>query len=143
MTEAKVWTFFYGSFINLNVVEKLGLVPDEHDVATLSGFDISIRPLANLVPSPSDHVVGTVMTATHTELERLYIYAGDTLGGTYLPRAVLVQTRKGRWLPALCYVASELEPAPATNDYVDLIVQPAIDFGFPQWYIDRLESFRP
>jgi hypothetical protein len=36
-----------------------------------------------------------------------------------------------------------MEPRPATADYIDRVVTPAKEFGFPGWYIDRLESFRP
>ena len=143
MTEAKIWTFFYGSFMNPDVLKKLSIVPDEFEVATLSGFDISIRPLANLAPSPDHCVYGVAATTTHAELARLYDYACDTLGGTYLPQAVLVQLRNGKWLPAMSYVASELKARPAANDYVDLIVHSAKHYAFPKWYIDRLESFRP
>jgi hypothetical protein len=42
----KVWTFFYGSYINLDVLKEVDLVPDQYEVATLSGFDIRIQPLA-------------------------------------------------------------------------------------------------
>ena len=108
MTEAMVWTFFYGSFMNLDVLKKLSIVPDEFEVATLSGFDIFIRPLANLAPSPNHCVYGVAATTTHAELARLYDYASDTLGGTYLPQAVLVQMRNGKWLPAMCYRLAEL-----------------------------------
>ena len=31
----------------------------------------------------------------------------------------------------------------AADDYVERIVAPAIAYGFPMWYIERLESFRP
>jgi hypothetical protein len=30
-----------------------------------------------------------------------------------------------------------------SNDYIDRIVGPAKEYGFPDWYIARLESFRP
>jgi hypothetical protein len=35
-----------------------------------------------------------------------------------------------------------MQPRPAAQDYVDRIVKPAKEFGFPEWYIKRLESFR-
>ena len=144
MTEARVWTFFYGSFMNLEVLKKLSIVPAAFEVATLSGFDIFIRPLANLAPSADHCVYGVAATTTHAELARLYDYACNTLGGTYLPQAVLVHLRNdGKWLPAMSYVASELNARPAANDYVDLIVESAKHYAFPKWYIDRLESFRP
>jgi hypothetical protein len=65
------------------------------------------------------------------------------LGETYLPQAVLAESLNGKWRPALCYIAPAMEPRPAARDYVDRIVGPAREYGFPAWYIDRLESFRP
>lgn len=142
MAAPQVWTFFYGSFINLEVLGKVGLAPARVEVSRLPGFDIRIAPLANLVRSEQHCVYGILATATHAELNRLYAYAKNGLGGVYLPEAVLAQTLDGRWQPALCYIAPEMTAAPASGEYVDRIVIPARRFGFPQWYIDRLESFR-
>jgi hypothetical protein len=44
---------------------------------------------------------------------------------------------------ALCYIAPSLTPQPATDDYIDRIVKPAREYGFPDWYVSRLDSFRP
>ena len=44
--------------------------------------------------------------------------------------------------PALCYIAPTMTVGPAADDYVDRIVAPARQYGFPAWYVDRLESFR-
>jgi hypothetical protein len=142
MAEARVWTFFYGSFINLDVLRRQGYVPQTYEVARLGGFDVSIRPLANLVRSEQHCVYGIVAPATHEELRRLYEHARNDLGGTYLPEAVLVQTLDGRWRPALCYIAPAMEAGPAAADYVERIVGPARQHGFPDWYVARLESFR-
>ena len=140
--EPKVCVFFYGSFINLNVLRGAGLDPDRVEVARLGGFDIVIRPLANLVRSDQHSVYGILVTATHAELGRLYDYARDELGGIYLPEAVLVETTGG-WRPALCYTAPQMEPKTPSNDYIDRIVMPARQHGFPAWYVARLEAFRP
>ena len=142
MAEPAVWTFFYGSFMNLDVLKQGGYVPERYEVARLSGFDIRIRPLATLVRSDQHCVYGIVATATHAELARLYAHARDVLGEVYLPEAVLVQTRAGLWRPALCYLCPEMAPRPADNAYVERITGPAREFGFPPWYIARLESFR-
>src|SRR5262249_17712645 len=136
MTEPKVWVFFYGSFINLDVLRGAGLVPDRVEVARLSGFDIAIRPLANLIRSDQDSVYGILVAASHAELGRLYDYARDQLGGLYLPEAVLAET-SGAWRPALCYLAPQLEPRTAANDYLDRIVVAARQHGFPAWYLAR------
>jgi hypothetical protein len=142
MTEAKVWVFFYGSYINFDVLREVQLVPDQWEVARLPGFDIRIQPRANLVPSEHGCAYGIVARVTHAELARLYAHARDVLGEVYLPEAVLVQTVAGLWRPALCYLCPDMDPRPADNAYVERIVGPARDFGFPQWYIARLEGFR-
>ena len=95
MPESALWTFFYGSFINLDVLRRINLIPERYEVAKLNGFDIRIQPLANVVRSDQHSVYGIVATATHTELSALYAYAQDGLGGTYLPEAVMVETLGG------------------------------------------------
>lgn len=142
MSTAKVGTFFYGSFINTSVLAEVGLVPDRVTVAVLNGFDICIQPLANLIRSDARQAYGIIVDATHAELERLYGYVEHKLGGVYLPEAVLVETADKTWAPVLTYISHTMESRPPANDYVDRIVDPARALGFPQWYIDRLESFR-
>ncbi|MBI3845467.1 MAG: gamma-glutamylcyclotransferase [Planctomycetes bacterium] len=143
MADPKVWTFFYGSYMNFSVLREVDLVLETFEVAKLSGFDIVIRPRANLVRSSECCVYGIVATATHGELARLYAHAKEKLGETYVPEAVLVETRGGTWRPALCYICPAMEPRPAAADYVERIVAPARQFGFPEWYVARLERYRP
>ncbi len=143
MKQPKVWTFFYGSYINLDVLNEVDLVLEQYEVARLNGFDIQIRPLANLVRSDPHCVYGIVATATHDELKRLYAHAEHVLGGVYLPEAVLTVTPDRALRPALCYISPSMDAKPAANDYIDRIVGPAKEYRFPTWYIDRLERFRP
>jgi hypothetical protein len=140
MSQPLIWTFFYGSFINFDVLKQSGFVHEKFEVARLNGFDIRIEPLANLIRSNQHCVYGIVVPGTHDELSRLY---SQEWVGTYLPEPVLVQTLDGKWRPALCYIAPTPEPKPASNEYIDRIVGPAKKYGFPDWYIARLESFRP
>jgi hypothetical protein len=122
------------------VLRQIGYTPDRFEVARLSGFDIRIEPLANLVRSDQHSVYGLVAQATHEELRRLY---AQEWVGTYLPAPVLVETLDGKLRAAFCYIAPAQEKGAATNDYIDRIVTPARQHGFPEWYIARLESFRP
>ena len=140
MTDPKVRVFFYGSYMNVAVLREVEFVPQRLEVVRLDSYDIRIAPRANLVPSTEHCVYGVVAEATHAELARLYAHAKDVLGETYLPHPVLVQTRAGAWLPALCYIAPSMEPGPPDPGYVGRIVRPARDLGFPAWYIRRLEG---
>jgi hypothetical protein len=143
MIQSKVWTFFYGSYINLNVLSEVDLVPEHHEIARLHGFDIQIRPLANLTRSDQHCAYGILTTTTHNELKRLYTHAEHILGGVYLPEAVLTMTMDHKMRPALCYIAPSMDPKPADNNYIDRIIEPAKAYGFPAWYIEKLERFRP
>lgn len=140
MKEPKIWTFFYGSYMNAAVLREIGLVPERLEVARLDGYDIRVAPRANLVPSQEHCVYGVLAQATHAELDRLYAHAKDALGETYLPHPVLTQTSAGGWRPALCYIATVMAPGPVDPAYLERILAPARALGFPQWYIARLES---
>ena len=140
MAEQKVWVFFYGSFINREVLARAGLVPDRVEMARLWGFDILIETLATLRRSDQHCVYGIACQATHTELRNLY--GQDWLGGSYLPEGVVVEVEGRRLVPALCYIAPGRPPAPPAADYLDWIIGPARELGFPAWYIGHLEEFR-
>ena len=139
---AHPWTFFYGSYLNLEVLREIGIRPWVWETAHLRGFDIRIAPRANLVPSDTGTVYGIVATLTHAELDRLYAHAKEVLGETYLPEAVLVHTDSGVDRPALCYISHDMIERPPDEAYVERIVGPARQYGFPDWYLERLESFR-
>src|SRR5262245_50131718 len=99
MKDRLIWTFFYGSYMNFDVLKQVDFIPEQWEVAKLYGFDIRIQPRANLVRSDQHCVYGIVAAATHHELGRLYAHAKDVLGETYLPEAVLVETSEGKWRP--------------------------------------------
>src|SRR5262245_27951093 len=142
MSEAKIWVFFYGSYMNRAVLRDVGLTPEAWEPASLPGFDIRIGPRANLVRSAEHTVHGVLATASHPELERLYSHARDVLGETYLPGVVLAQTRDGVWRAALCYIAPAMAARRADPAYVDRILEGARELGLPASYLARLESFR-
>ena len=139
MSDTRTSVFFYGSFINLGVIAGAGLVPENIEVARVTGYDICIAPIATLVRSDRHSVYGILCMAQQDALQHLY---SQKWVAAYRPEPVMVETRQGHMTMALCWIAPPFLPAPATDDYIDRIVGPARDFHFPDWYIDRLESFR-
>ena len=133
----KVSVFFYGSFINLDVLKEVDFVPDGYRVARLLGWDIKIAPLATLEPKDSACVYGIAVECTHEELERLY---AQEWVGAYLPEAVLIEIDRAV-LPALTYIKWDYEPGSAAPDYVVRIAGPAEKLDFPGWYVDHIRSF--
>lgn len=138
-----MWVFFYGSYMNFDVLKDVGIAPREWEVARVNGYDIVIEPRANMIRSNEQCVYGILATATHAELNRLYAHAQNVLGELYLPEPVLAETLSGAWRAALCYIAPSMAAGTVADDYVERILKPAREFNFPEWYIRRLESFRP
>jgi hypothetical protein len=126
--------------MNASVLREVDLAPERFEVARLDGYDIRVAPRANLVPSSEHCVYGLLAQATHAELSRLYAHAKDVLGQTYLPHPVLVQEASGGWRAALCYIAPTMAPRPCDPEYLERILAPARRFGFPEWYVARLEK---
>ena len=143
MADNLVWTFFYGSNMDPEVLKSVDYLPREIFTAKLSGYDIEINPLANLIRSDAHCVYGIIASSTHAELNRLYgEYVQAKLGATYLAHPVLCEKPDGSLVPALCYLCPAMEAAPASDAYLEKIIGPARQFGFPDWYIARLEEFR-
>ena len=136
----KVWTFFYGSFMNPEVLAKADVWPDEAQMARLDGWDLKIAPRATLIPAAGRSVFGVLAQLTHPDIEKLY--TRDWFGfGTYLPEAVLVADSAGRSLPALSYIAWETEGGTPGAEYLEKMVTIARHHGFPDWYINHIASF--
>jgi hypothetical protein len=136
----KVWTFFYGSFMNPDVLGKANVHPTARQMARLDGWELNIAPRATLVPAQGRRVYGVLAQLTHADIDKLY--TKDWFGfGTYLPEAVLVTNSVGRHVPAMCYIAWSPEGGRPTQEYVDKMVSVAREFAFPEDYILHIQSF--
>ena len=48
MAVRRVWTFFYGSYMNLDVLRSVRIAPERVEVARLPGHALRIEPRANV-----------------------------------------------------------------------------------------------
>ena len=143
MSEYPVNVFFYGSYMNFAVLKEVDIDERDFTVGSVSGFALTISPLANLIRQTQGVVYGILTALTHMELERLYQeHARGKLGGHYLPEAVVVSLPNEIHTPALCYISYDMKSGKAEPAYVDRILVPARNYGFPAWYLDTIESFR-
>jgi hypothetical protein len=154
-TAHRVATFFYGSFMDVRVLRRVGVDVTSHQPAMLPGFQIELRPRVNVHPSDRYVVHGAVVYVTHEELDRLYALShadlhargvtvpADNPAVVYRPEAVNVVLRDGSSRPALCYIADRQVPADPSEEYVESVVAAARALGHPDWYIAHLQSFRP
>lgn len=143
MSGRRVEVFFYGSYINFDVLAEAGIDERPYDLVRLPGYRLHIGPLANLVADEASQAYGILTRLTHNELHRLYNgHAREKLGGVYHPEAVLVFNIDNALMPALCYLSHDMQPAEPDPGYVDRILRPAREYGFPADYLADIESFK-
>jgi len=144
MGERKIQVFLYGSSINLDVLSKAGLKKRAFAPAALAGFDLIIQPVANLAENGDGVVYGILANFTHEEIRILTgSHTPSLTTATYNPEPVIVRTRGGKIVPAITYISVDMTPVSADNEYINQLLKPAQNYGFPRWYLERIEAFRP
>ena len=133
MTDRRIDAFFYGLFMDVDVLRGSSVVPSNPRRAYVDDFALRIGQRATLLPSAGARAYGMLMALTHQELERLYTAPGLE---QYRPEAVLVQPLGGTSVPALCYNLREA-PAPHERnpDYAMRLQRVLSKLSFPPEYI--------
>ena len=144
MSQHAVNVFFYGSYMNFDVLAEVGIAEREYQVAYLSGYRLWISPFANLVSDNAAETFGILTQLTHAELDRLYIdHAKGRLGAIYLPKAVMVHLGDAEPIPARCYISHSVETKHPDPDYIERILAAARKYKFPPTYLNHIVSMLP
>ena len=133
MSPRQVEAFFYGLFMDADVLRQSGARPSNPRRAYVDDFALRIGQRATLVPSSSARAYGMLIALTHSELERLYGAPGLEL---YRPEAVLAHVLEGGATPALCYnLIQAPEPHERNPDYAKRLQDVLSKLGFPAEYV--------
>ena len=125
--------FFYGLFMDVEVLRQAGTRPSNPRPAFVTDFALRIGERATLVPSGGARAYGMVIALTHAELERLYGAPGLE---HYRPEAVLARPFEGSVIPALCYnLLQAPEPHERNPDYATRLQSVLTRLGFPAEYV--------
>lgn len=137
MPSRRADVFFYGLFMDQDLLRSKGVVPEGAELASVPGFALRIGQRAALVPDRTGRAHGIVMSLTLAELERLY---SEPSVQAYQPQAVLAHLASGGIIAALCY---NLPDPPASTDrnpeYASKLRAVAQKVGLPGEYV---ASFR-
>ena len=137
MSARQVDAFFYGLFMDVEVLRQSGAKPANPRRAYVAEFALRIGQRATLVPSPGARAYGMLIALTHAELERLYNAPGLE---HYRPEAVLAQPLEGIAVPALCYNLLQAPEAHERNpDYARRLKSVLTKLGFPEDYVASIE----
>ena len=133
MTDRRTDGFFYGLFMDSDVLQKYQIVAVNPRQAYVDNFALRIGDRATLVPTAGARAYGMVYAMTHAELSRLYGASGLE---QYRAEALVIQTLNGEALPALCYNLKDPPQANAKNEeYTGKLRAALSKLGFPAEYI--------
>jgi AIG2-like family len=129
--------FFYGLFMDQELLRAKGLVPTNVELAWIDGYRLRIGQRASLIQAPGTRVHGVIMTLTLGELDQLY---SEPSVQVYRPIALLVRPASGGVVAALCY---NLPSSPAVTErnpeYAARLRALAQRVGLPQEYVSQIE----
>lgn len=134
MPPRKLNGFFYGLFMDENVLRKAGTHPINVRHAYVDDFALRIGNRATLIPSPGDRAYGMLIALSHPDLDILYNAPGLEV---YRLEALIAQPFEGKAVPALCYnLVKEPEPHERNPEYAEKLKKVLRELGFPEEYVN-------
>ena len=137
MPDRRINVFFYGLFMDADLLRRKGAYPASIRPASLPGFALRIGQRASLLPDSAACCYGLVMELTHAEIDSLY---SEPSVSAYRPEAVAVELGDGSRMPALCFnlvvPPGEQETNPA---YAQQLRELAHRLGLPSDYVRSIK----
>ncbi len=135
MTTDSLKIFLYGSFMDIEVLRTLGVVPRTFETAELKNWTITFSPMATLVRSEEDSVYGIIAELSRTEVRTLY--SRDDLKH-YKPVEITVETERNKRVPAQCYISKPGTGQKPSVEYLRRVIHAAENLDFPPAYLAQL-----
>ena len=131
--------FFYGLFMDENLLATKGIEPSEVEMGFVDDYGLRIGKRATLVRHPSNRVYGVMMDIAASDAAELY--AEESVAG-YLPEPVIVELMDGTRVEATCYNLPGVEVTGANNEYAKSLLEVATRLGLPESYLDQIRRAR-
>jgi hypothetical protein len=136
MPDRSADVFFYGLFMDQELLHSRGIQPERVEVAWVDGLELRIGQRAALARSHRGRVYGLVMTLTLRQLDKLYAQPGVE---AYRPEAVLAHLSGGGTIAAMCYNLPQVPAASERNpEYAEKLRAVAGKVGLPAEYISSI-----
>ena len=133
----RINVFFYGLFMDAELLRAKGIRPTNTRIASVDGFVIHIGQRATLLPQKDSSVYGVIMELTHLEIEQLY---SEPSVSAYRPEAVIANLADGSRVPALCFnLPKTSDPEPPNPDYANRLRDLGRRLGLPSTFVEKIK----
>ena len=138
MGDERIDVFFYGLFMDEQVLAAQGIAAAVPRRAIADGFGLRIGQRATLVPDEAARAYGMVYALTRAELDRLYSQPGLE---AYQAQPIAVRTFDGSRLTATCYnLAIAPGPGEGNANYAARLRDVLTRLGFPPEYVTSIAT---
>ncbi|MDA0708478.1 MAG: gamma-glutamylcyclotransferase [Proteobacteria bacterium] len=129
--------FFYGLFMDPELLVAQGYYPIEHQIAQLNHYRLHLGERATLIPDQNSSVWGSIMTLSQNELDKLY--TAPTVKD-YQPVSIICTSLTAENIPSLTYT---LPPdytliKPKSTSYALQLIDICIKLSLPKYYSEHV-----
>jgi hypothetical protein len=137
MSTRRLAVFFYGLFMDADLLRTKGVDPVNIRPASVPGFVLRIGQRATLLPEPGARSYGIVMELTHSEIDQLY---AEPSVGACRPEPVLAELSDGTEILALCFNLIEPPiPTERNSEYAAKLRTLGGRLGLPSDYLATIQ----
>jgi len=130
--------FFYGLFMDADLLRDKGLNPTDPELARVEGYGLRIGARAMLEASSGERAFGSIMDLGEEELAMLY---GDKSVADYEPKPLLAIDTRGKSREVISYLLPMEKASGRNREYARLLALAARKVGLPDDYIDEIETW--
>lgn len=132
-----MYVFFYGLFMDKDVLIKNGIKPSNPRKGYLKDYMLKIGNRASLIPCKNEKSYGIVMTVDDQAIDRLY---AEPSVADYIPEEVNIITDNGDSIPAICYNLPSEAMTGTNKSYAAALCKLAKQEGFPDAHLEKIKK---
>jgi len=140
MNSDSVQGFFYGLYMDPELLQSLGVTVSKSRLACLDNSQLDLRGLIKTIPAPGQKVWGMLIELTKQDLEFLYSREGAK---AYHQERVTVSLLEREMVAATCYNLPVDEAGVFNQAYVMKLVPVLKKLSFPEAYVRWVQNLTP
>ena len=129
--------FFYGLFMDENLLVKKGIAAKHAVVGYVDGFRLRIGERATLQRSAGARTYGVMMEVSANEVRELY---AESSVSDYVPESVTVELINGNITEATCYNLPSNKVTGTNKRYAEALLELANQLGLPETYLGQIRQ---
>ena len=129
--------FFYGLFMDEDLLAKKGISPSKAEVGFVDGFALRIGERATLIRSADSRSYGVMMNISSDQANELY---AESSVADYVPESVTVELLNGSKVEASCYNLPVDKVTGTNKVYAQALLEAANRLGLPESYLVEIRQ---